>query len=234
MALNQPPLKLCIAEEQEIFRRLYELALAPEFELELLPEMPSHDAIHQAVTRSKPDALIVGVKSLAEQVLEAITELRLAQHHLGIIILLPDFCQRDTALMRRLAVNGSGGLALFLKRSLVRTEQLVHMVTAVCRGQVILDAALTVAMFIDYKQCPLLRQMTTREQEILALLANGYTNPAIARTLLIEVKTVEYYINSMYSKLKSMTDFDTRHPRVEAARLYLQAVGELPQAAEKQ
>ena len=62
-----------------------------------------------------------------------------------------------------------------------------------------------------------------KTHEILDLLANGYTNAGIAKTLFLDIKTVEHHINSMYSKMKSIKDFAEKHPRVEAARIYLKA-----------
>ena len=58
-------------------------------------------------------------------------------------------------------------------------------------------------------------------------MAQGYTNSAIAQALFIEVKTVEHHLNSLYSKLKADSDFSNKHPRVTAARLYLQVTREL-------
>jgi len=69
---------------------------------------------------------------------------------------------------------------------------------------------------------PFLKQLTTRELEILSLLSQGYTNSSIADTLFIDIKTVEHHLNSMYSKLKSDPDYNTKHLRVSAARLYLE------------
>jgi len=75
-------------------------------------------------------------------------------------------------------------------------------------------------------------QLTTRELEILSLLSQGYTNSAIAETLFIDIKTVEHHLNSMYSKLKADPDYNAKHLRVSAARLYLETMGTLYQREE--
>lgn len=118
-------------------------------------------------------------------------------------------------------------MALFLKQSLDQIEQLAGIILAASQGQVILDPALATFLFSEKTAYPFLTQLTSRESEILSLLAKGYTNAAIAQTLYIDVKTVEHHINSMYGKLRAEADFDNRHPRVSAARLYLEATGEL-------
>jgi len=50
---------------------------------------------------------------------------------------------------------------------------------------------------------------------------------AIAEALYIDVRTVRHHINNMYSKLRADVDFNHKHPRVSAARIYLETTGEL-------
>jgi DNA-binding NarL/FixJ family response regulator len=123
-------------------------------------------------------------------------------------------------------------MALFLKQSLDKVDQLCQTIQAVYDGQVILDPPLATFMFAGKPECPFLKQLTTRELEILSLLSQGYTNSAIADTLFIDIKTVEHHLNSMYSKLKSDPDYNTKHLRVSVARLYLETMGDLYQKDE--
>ena len=62
----------------------------------------------------------------------------------------------------------------------------------------------------------LLDMLTPREKEILKLVVKSFANEHIASTLFIDVKTVEHHLNSMYSKYKSLYDFDSKvyHLRV--------------------
>jgi DNA-binding NarL/FixJ family response regulator len=129
-------------------------------------------------------------------------------------------------LLRRLALSGESGMALFLKQSLDNVDQLCRTILAVSQGQVILDPPLATFMFAGKPESPFLKQLTTRELEILSLLSQGYTNSAIAKTLYIDIKTVEHHLNSMYSKLKSDPDYNNKHLRVSAARLYLGTMGD--------
>jgi DNA-binding NarL/FixJ family response regulator len=122
-------------------------------------------------------------------------------------------------------LKGEGGMALFLKQSLDRIDQLLSIILAVSQGQVVLDATLTTPMFAGKPENPFLKQLTARELEILTLLSQGYTNSAIAATLFIDVKTVEHHLNSMYSKLKTDSDFNGKHLRVSAASIYLETIG---------
>ena len=99
-------------------------------------------------------------------------------------------------------------------------------------GAGILDPPLATFMFAGKPECPFLKQLTTRELEILSLLSQGYTNSSIAETLYIDIKTVEHHLNSMYSKLKADPDYNAKHLRVSAARLYLETMGTIYQKEE--
>jgi len=124
------------------------------------------------------------------------------------MVLLLVFCRaQDTELLRGLAPKGKGGMALY------------RAIQAVSQGQVVLDPALSTFMFAEKPACPLLKQLTARKLEILNLLAQGFTNAAIAQALHIDIKTVEHHLSSTYSKLKSDREFNDKHLRVSAAKL---------------
>jgi DNA-binding NarL/FixJ family response regulator len=176
--------------------------------------------------------MLLSVKKLDKEVIGELEKIRNAYPRMGIVILIVFYSSQDIELLRRLALCGESGMALFLKQSLDKVEQLCRTVMAVSQGQVILDPPLATFMFAGKPECPFLKQLTTRELEILGLLSQGYTNSAIANTLFIDIKTVEHHLNSMYSKLKADPDYNTKHLRVSAARLYLETMGTLYQKDE--
>jgi DNA-binding NarL/FixJ family response regulator len=138
------------------------------------------------------------------------------------------FNSQDAEQLRKLALfKGAGGTAIFLKQRLDRIEWLCTAISAVSQGQLMFDASLTAFMFAGRPGYAFLKQFSLREMEILNLLANGYTNAAIAAVLYIDVKTVERHINNMYSKLKMDHEFTNKHLRVSVAKLYLEAIGDL-------
>ena len=183
--------------------------------------------IGRKVSVLNPDVLLFSVKKLDGNLIAEVEEIWEGNPRVGLALLLVSYDAEDIKQLRKFALNGEGGMALFLKQSLDLVEQLRGIIVAVSQGQVILDPTLTTVLFAEKPSCPFLRQLTGRELEILGLLSRGYTNAAIAEGLFIDVKTVEHHINSMYSKLKAAADFNDKHPRVSAARLYLEATGEL-------
>jgi DNA-binding NarL/FixJ family response regulator len=223
--------RLYIVEEQEIYREIYNYALPLRENIDLLQVANNEEpgSLLPAVAESIPDILLLSVKKLDAAIIEELEQIRSEHPKLGMVILLVFYSSQDIELLRRLALSGDGGMALFLKQSLDQIDQLYRTILAVSQGQVILDPPLATFMFAGKPECPFLKQLTTRELEILSLLSQGYTNSAIAETLFIDIKTVEHHLNSMYSKLKSDPDYNTKHLRVSAARLYLETMGDLYQ-----
>jgi DNA-binding NarL/FixJ family response regulator len=222
-------IRLFVVEEQEIYRELYKSILPSMASVELLKVSPNGeiDEMNQMVSSLRPDVLLMSTKKLDKNIIDELQQIRVAYPQIGIVLLLVFYTAQDIELLRKLALAGKGGMALFLKQSLDLTEQLFGIIVSVNRGQIILDPLLTSFLLMEKTEYPFLNQLTARELEILSLLSKGYTNSSIAGALYIDVKTVEHHINSMYSKLRTAADFNNRHPRVSAARIYLEATGEL-------
>lgn len=222
-------IRLFIVEEQEIYRELYKSILPSMASVELLEVSPNGEIneMNQMVSSLRPDVLLLSTKKLEKNIIDELQQIRVAYPQIGIVLLLVFYTAQDIELLRKLALAGKGGMALFLKQSLDLTEQLFGIIVSVNRGQIILDPLLTSFLLMEKTEYPFLNQLTARELEILSLLSKGYTNSSIAGALYIDVKTVEHHINSMYSKLRTAADFNNRHPRVSAARIYLEATGEL-------
>jgi len=220
---------LYVVEEQEIYREIYHrvMSVRPDIELLRISENGEAGAMMQAVAELHPSVLLLSVKKLDNGIIEELENIRNSYPKMGIVILIIFYSSQDIELLRRLALRGESGMALFLKQSLDTVDQLCRTILAVSQGQVILDPPLATYMFAGKPDCPFLKQLTTRELEILSLLAQGHTNSAIADTLFIDIKTVEHHLNSMYSKLKADPEYNTKHLRVSAARLYLETMGGL-------
>ena len=231
---NPENVKVFVVEEQEIYREIYRHILPEWANIEICRISSSGEtgAMIRSVTELHPDVLLLSIKKLDIDVIEELEQIRNNHPNMGIVILIIYYSSQDIELLRRLALSGESGMALFLKQSMDKVEQLCQMIFAASQGQVILDPPLATFMFAGKLECPFLKQLTTRELEILSLLSQGYTNSAIAETLFIDIKTVEHHLNSMYSKLKADPDYNDKHLRVSAARLYLETMGAMYQKEE--
>ncbi|MFC2122151.1 LuxR C-terminal-related transcriptional regulator [Bacteroidota bacterium] len=221
--------KIFVVEEEEIFQHMYEL-LPSRGPIKLLGVSSNFDvsAVDEVAANYGPEVLVLGTGKLDSEVVEGLQQFRVSHPKSGIIVFFSQYSNDDIEALRRLALNGGGGVAVFLKQSLKEIEQILGIILSVNRGNIILDPTLATFMFGGKPRHPFLEQLTPRELEILNLLAKGGTNLAIAGALYIDVKTVEHHLNSMYGKLKAEKDTNDKHMRVTAARLYLQEVEGIP------
>jgi len=221
--------KIFVVEEEEIYQHMYEL-LPSRGPIKLLGVSSSFEvsAVDEVASNYGPEVLLLGTGKLNSEVIEGLQQFRVSHPKSGIIVFFSQYSNDDIEALRRLALNGEGGVAVFLKQSLKEIEQILGIILSVNRGNIILDPTLATFMFGGKPRHPFLEQLTPRELEILNLLARGGTNLAIAGALYIDVKTVEHHLNSMYGKLKAESDTSGKHMRVTAARLYLQEVEGIP------
>ena len=218
-----------VVEEQEICRDVYRAIPASSYPVELLgiSSNGDTDSLRNLISELSPDVLLFSSKRLDTSTIEELEQIRTDNPKIGILLLSAFYNVQDIELLRTFALKGEGGMALFLKQSIDRIEQLTGVIIAVSQRQVILDPPLANLLFTGKPEGPFIKQLTTREVEILSLLAGGHTNSAIAKALHIDIKTVERHLNNMYSKLKTDPAFNDKHLRVSAARLYLETTSAL-------
>ncbi len=218
-----------VAEEVEIYREAYKSMFTPESNYHLLGISDSKDLpalIHRISTLS-PKVLLLGTRCLNEDIITELTRIRADIPHTGVVLLLLTYDADRLQQLRGLASRGQAGMAVFLRQSLERTDQLCGIINSVNEGHVILDPALAGLLFAEKMEHPYLKELTTRELEVLNLIASGYTNGSIAEALCIDIRTVQRHINNMYSKLTALGDYRGKHLRVSAARLYFETTGKL-------
>ncbi|MFC1945062.1 response regulator transcription factor [Chloroflexota bacterium] len=227
---NSKNIGLYVVEGQDAYLEVHRSAFPstePPIDLLGISEECDWEEIREAVVSMNVDVLLVGGKGLKAEQVTALEQVRMARPQMGIVLLLV-VCNADQVKrLRRLALSGEGGLAIFMKQSIDQKAQLCSMVAAVSQGQLILEQTLANFLFSDKADSIFLGQLTSRELETLNLLAKGYRNSAIAEALYIDIKTVQHHVTNIYSKLKVAINFDKRHDRVSVARLYLEAIGEL-------
>ena len=220
--------KLYILEEQRIFNNVYKEVFSPVNSICLMG-MTNNLDIKAAVPdmqSSNPDVLFISIKRLDQNMVDSLKQVRATFPNLGLVISFISYNAQNIISLKKLTAGSQAGMALLLKQSVDRAEQLCSVIKAVYEGQVILDSTVTDLMFAEREQGPI-KDLTARERHIIDLIARGHTNSGIAKALYIDIRTVQHHINNIYSKLKEDPDFNTGHPRVSAARIYLETTGEL-------
>src|SRR4030042_3343845 len=124
---------LLVIEEQEIYRELYNYVLPKNDSIDLLRVSGSggKGSIMRAVSELPPQVLMLSIKKLDTDVIEELEKIRNSYPRMGIVILIVSYSSQDIELLRKLALCGESGMALFLKQSLDKVDQLCRTVLAV-------------------------------------------------------------------------------------------------------
>jgi DNA-binding NarL/FixJ family response regulator len=182
------------------------------------------DGLLTLIASVSPDVAIIDIRmppTFTDEGLRALEAIR--EHHgqeVGVLVLSH---HTEAAFAMRLLAEGSDGTGYLLKDRVADLEDFADAVRRVARGGTVVDPAV-VAQLVDAKrlQPDPLDELTDREREVLALMAEGRSNQAIADRLFVTSKTVEAHIASIFSKLELVPAPDD-HRRVLAVLAYLEA-----------
>jgi DNA-binding NarL/FixJ family response regulator len=146
-------------------------------------------------------------------------ELRTTHPEIGVVV-LSQFADPDYVLA--LLESGSGGRAYLLKERVSDPRELAEAIRAVASGGSAVDSKVIEVLVQAHSNdaSSPLRDLTPREHEVLAELAQGKSNGAIAESLVLTKRAVEKHINAIFMKL-NLADPDGVSPRVKAMLAYL-------------
>jgi len=133
------------------------------------------------------------------------------------ILLLSQYV--EVAYARELLSDGSGGVGYLLKDRVASLAELEDAISRIAAGGTVLDPEV-VSQLLGRRHDPL-ETLTPREHEVLALMAEGRTNTAIASALVISTGAVEKNVTAIFQKL-ALDDSGTDHRRVLAVLAWLQ------------
>lgn len=211
-------LRLLIVEDENLFRDLLSAALSQQPGLEVVGSFPSGEAAAEQALRLKPDVALLDIE-LAGQLNGIQTGLLLRRHlpQLGIILLSN---QGSPRVLSSLPAEALSGWSYLLKGSVRDLDSLRRAIEGAASGLMVLDPQLVANR--RARAGGALDQLTPRQREILSLVAQGYTNAAIAEKLIIATKTVEKQLNLLYQELGVDRQTSALHPRVKAVLTYIQ------------
>jgi DNA-binding NarL/FixJ family response regulator len=133
------------------------------------------------------------------------------------VMVLSQYVERLYA--RELLASGQGAVGYLLKDRVSDVRQFVDGVRRVLAGGTVLDPEVVASVMARQRDQPLDR-LTAREQEVLALMAEGRSNGSIAASLFVTEKAVAKHINSIFAKLDLPVDLEVNR-RVQAVLAYL-------------
>jgi len=182
------------------------------------------DGLLAIIASAGPEVAIIDIRmppTFTDEGLRALATIR-EQHGQGIGILVLSH-HTEAAFALRLLAEGADGTGYLLKDRVADLEDFADAVRRVARGGTVVDPAV-IAQLVDTKRAKPdpLAELTEREREVLALMAEGRSNQAIADRLFVTPKTVEAHTASIFSKLELVPAPDD-HRRVLAVLAFLEA-----------
>jgi DNA-binding NarL/FixJ family response regulator len=172
------------------------------------------------VRRTPPDVVITDLRmppAFADEGIEAAAEIRAFAPQIG-LMLLSQYVEVHHAL--RLMQDFDGAVGYLLKHRVSDLGAFAVDVRRVAAGEVVIDPELVSRLVGRRRERDPLGQLTDREREVLALMAQGLTNAALSEALVVSPKTIEGHVRSVFTKL-GMEQGEREHRRVLAALQFL-------------
>jgi DNA-binding NarL/FixJ family response regulator len=232
-AVSEPPeprvYRVVVADDSYLIREGLRQVLDREDEVEVVAYSSSLPELQRDVAEQRPDVVITDIRmppTNTDEGVQAAAELRAADPPVGVVV-ISHYVSPPYVL--RLFEHGSAGTAYLLKEHIGHPERLMQAIREVASGGSVVDSAVVdvlVEARMHARHSPL-AGLTPREREVLARVAQGKSNSAIADELFLTKRAIEKNINSIFSKLNLVNDAEVSR-RVAATLLYL---GEPPTTA---
>jgi DNA-binding NarL/FixJ family response regulator len=213
-------LRIVIAEDAAIMRDGLTQTLARRGH-DVVAAVADADELMRAVGTHRPDVAVIDVRmppTHTDEGLRAAMAIRRDYPRVGTLVFSQYIEARAAA---ELLANSPGGVGYLLKDRVADVSDFIEAIGSVARGGTVLDPEVVRQLFNTSKRTDALGSLTLREREVLALIAQGRSNTAIATALFISPGVVEKHVASIFAKL-GLAPSDTDNRRVIAAIRYLQ------------
>jgi DNA-binding NarL/FixJ family response regulator len=208
-----------IAEDAVLLREGL-IRLLSENDFDVVAAVDNGVELVDAVVRERPDVSIVDIRmppTFRDEGLRAAIEARRQVPQTPILVFSQYVEERYAA---ELLEGGTTGVGYLLKDRVADVREFVVAVRRVASGGTVLDPEVVTQLVTRRRRDERIASLTQREQDVLALMAQGKTNNAIADSLFVSEGTVEKHIRGIFTKL-GLEDTESVHRRVLAVLTYL-------------
>ena len=219
--MNPGVLNIVVADDSVLLREGL-VRLLTEHGHHVVAAVGDGPALVEAIDEHRPDVSVVDVRmppSHTDEGLRAAFEARLRVPGSPVLVLSQYV---EVSYADDLLADGAGAVGYLLKDRVTAVDEFLDALVRVAAGGTVLDKEVVAQLLVRRRRDDPLRELTPREREVLALMAEGRSNASIAATLVVSDGAVEKHIGNMFSKLGLAPD-DAAHRRVLAVLAYLRS-----------
>jgi DNA-binding NarL/FixJ family response regulator len=222
-------IKVALGEDSLIVREGIQQLLATEPDIEVVASCGDLDSLVEAVEALGPDVVLTDIRMPPTETDEGIriaAMLRESHPEIGVLV-LSQYAAPTYALA--LLDSGSDRRAYLLKQRVHDRAELVSAIRSVASGGSVIDPKIVEALVATKarsERSPV-SALTPRERDVLAEIARGKSNTAIAESLVLTKRAVEKHINSIFLKL-NLSEAEDVSKRVKAALVFLAEADQTP------
>ena len=219
--------RVALADDSLLIREGIGQLLASEPDIELVASCANVDELYDAVDGTEVDVVLTDIRmppTMSDEGIQLASRLRESAPEVGVLVLSQ---YADPSLALELLESGSERRGYLLKQRVRDRAQLRTAIHTIAAGGSTMDSKIVDGL-LDARmrrEASPLTSLTPRERDVLAEIAQGKSNAAIAESLVLTKRAVEKHINSIFLKL-DLAFADDVSKRVKAALLFL--ADELP------
>lgn len=224
--VDTPTMRIVIADDAVLLREGL-VRLLTENGHEVVAAVGNGDALVAAVVTHRPDVSIVDVRmppTHTDEGLRAAVRARELVPRTPVLVLSQyvEVSYADDLLAPTRGAGGAGAVGYLLKDRVADIDDFLDALRRVATGGTVLDPDVVAQLLVRRRRDDPLAELTVREREVLGLMAEGHSNTAIARRLVVSDGAVEKHVRNIFTKLCLPPDAE-QHRRVLAVLAYLRS-----------
>jgi DNA-binding NarL/FixJ family response regulator len=212
--------RVVIADDAPLIREGI-ATLLTEHDVEVVKQVDNAEALLECIRDVRPDVALIDIRmppTHTDEGLRAARTIRARYPDIAVLV-LSQHLELEYAL--RLVEESPRGVGYLLKERVGRVQQLVDAMERVVAGECVVDRAVVDELLAHRRRADPIEELTPREREIIALMAEGRSNQGICQALWLSPKTVETHIRGAFTKL-GIREAPEDNRRVLAVLAFLQ------------